>query len=153
MNERAEEINEIKKLFSTIIKSKITVKENIDDFDKKQFIILLERLEEAYNVEKKIFDSNGLDLYNLTDPLWDIIADFVSLYYGENACELIFWFIFKRFDEKGNIIKLEGLNDQIIEIKTPEDIWFYLNKILPPKEDLDEYFDDENDEEETENFY
>ena len=153
MNERAEEINEIKKLFSTIIKSKITVKENIDDFDKKQFIILLERLEEAYNVEKKIFDSNGLDLYNLTDPLWDIIADFVSLYYGENACELIFWFIFKRFDEKGNIIKLEGLNDQIIEIKTPEDVWFYLNKILPPKEDLDEYFDDENDEEETENFY
>jgi hypothetical protein len=139
-----ENIEKIKNLFGIILNSNIEIKEDTSNIEKENFISLIKSLEDAYSLETNILDVSGIDLYNVTDPLWVIIEGFIQSYYGEKASKLIFWYIFNRFDLKGNVIPLMSINNETFIIDTPESVWEHLSLIAP--EDIENTYQDELDE-------
>jgi hypothetical protein len=139
-----ENIEKIKNLFSIILNSNIEIKEDTSNIEKENFISLIKSLEDAYSLETNVLDVSGINLYNITDPLWIIIEGFIQSYYGENASKLIFWYIFNRFDLKGNVIPLMSINNETFIIDTPESVWEHLSLIAP--EDIENTYQDELDE-------
>lgn len=130
----SDEINgsdDVKKLFRHILGSEITIRDNIDATEAGVFNLFITKLEESYNKENKVFEEGGIELGKITDPMWFVIENSFKFLYGEEAAQLIFWYIFDRFNPDGSIVPLEDEQGKKYIFKTPDDLWSYINHRFP----------------------
>ena len=120
MSDEFEDIEEIKNMFTEILGSEVNVKDNIDNTELDIFVILIKKLEEAVRVETKS------DVSKATDPLWFVIEIGLESMYGEEAKELIYWYIFDRFEKDGSLIPLEDEDGKIYIFKDVKEFYGYL---------------------------
>lgn len=120
MNDEFGDIEEIKNMFTEILGSEVNVKDNIDNTELDIFVILIKKLEEAVRVETKS------DVSKATDPLWFVIEIGLESMYGEEAKELIYWYIFDRFEKDGSLIPLEDEDGKIYIFKDVKEFYGYL---------------------------
>lgn len=116
----------LQKLFKIILGTEVNIKDNIDVTEELIFVNLIKKLEESEKMEHTIFQSSGIDLSKVTDGLWFVIENQMRLLYGPESSELIQWYIYDRFNPDGSIIPLEGPNDKLFILKSPEDLWSYI---------------------------
>ena len=131
MSEDFEGIDDIKNLFTQVLGSEVTIKDNIDATEEGVFIVFIKKLEEAYNVENQLFDIGGLELAKVTDPLWFVLENSFKFLYGEEAADLVWWYIFDRFNPDGTIVPLEDENGKEYIFENPKDLWSYIKYIFP----------------------
>ena len=120
MSDEFEDIEEIKNMFTEILGSEINVKDNIDNTELDTFSILIEKLEEAVKAENKA------DISETTDPLWFVVEVGLKFMYGEEATDLIYWYIFDRFEKDGSIIPLEDEEGKTYIFKDVKEFYKYL---------------------------
>ena len=120
MNDEFGDIEEIKNMFTEILGSEVNVKDNIDNTELDIFVTLIKKLEEAVRVE------TNSDVSKATDPLWFVIEIGLESMYGEEAKELIYWYIFDRFEKDGSLIPLEDEDGKIYIFKDVKEFYGYL---------------------------
>lgn len=130
MPEEPEEIKHIKKLFDTVLGADTVVKDNIKATESTIFEMLIQKADYSLDLEDKLAKIADINLTEVTDPLWFIIETQFKLIYGEEATELIMWYLMERLDENGNVIALEDEEDNQIILNNPIDLWRYLQKAV-----------------------
>lgn len=131
MSEEFEDLNDIKNLFTQILGSEVTIKDNIDATEEGVFLVFIKKLEEAYNIENQLFEVSEIELAKITDPLWFVLENSFKFLYGEEAADLIWWYIFDRFNPDGTIVPLEDENGKQYIFKEPKDLWSYIKYRFP----------------------
>jgi hypothetical protein len=134
MFEELEEINNIKILFDKVLGANTTVKDNIKSTESTVFEILIQKADDSLDIEDKLFEIADISIEKITDPLWFIIENQFKLIYGEEAAELIMWYLIERFDDDYNIIPLEDEEGNKIILNKPIDLWNYLQKTIFSKD-------------------
>jgi hypothetical protein len=134
MFEGPEEIKHIKKLFDTVLGADIIVKDNIKATESTVFEILIQKADDSLNIEDKLGEIADIDITKITDPLWFVIENQFKLIYGEEATELIMWYLMERLDEDNNVIALEDEEENKIILNKPIDLWNYLQKTIFSKD-------------------
>ena len=128
MFEGPEEIKHIKKLFDAVLGTNTTVKDNIKATESTVFEILIQKADDSLNIEDKLVEVADISIAKITDPLWFVIENQFKLIYGEQATELIMWYLMERLDEDNNVIPLEDEEENRIILNKPIDLWNYLQK-------------------------
>ena len=82
-------------------------------------------------IENKLFEEGGVELSRVTDPLWFVIENSFKFIYGEKATDLILWYVYDRFSPDGEIIELEDEGGKTYILKTPKDLWSYIQYQFP----------------------
>lgn len=131
MSEEFEGIDDIKDLFNQILGSEVIIKDNIDATEEGVFVVFIKKLEEAYNIENQLFDVGGLELAKVTDPLWFVLENAFKFLYGEEAADLVWWYIFDRFNPDGSVVPLEDENGKEYIFKDAKDLWSYIKYRFP----------------------
>lgn len=116
----------LQELFKGILGTEVSIKDNLDANEEIAFKLFIERLELAYNTENKIFEEGGIELTKVTDHLWFVVESCFRTIYGEDATDMIIWYIYDRFNPDGSIVPLEGPGDKLFIIKDPSDLWSYI---------------------------
>ena len=129
MFEGPEEIKYIKKVFDTVLGANTTVKDNIKATESTVFEILIQKADDSLNLEDKLGEMD-IDITKITDPLWFVIENQFKLIYGEEATEIIMWYLMERLDEDNNVIALEDEDENKIILNKPIDLWKYLQKTV-----------------------
>ena len=79
-----------------------------------------------------IFDESGIDLKKITDPLWLVVENMMKMLYGEEATEMIMWYLFERFNEEGKLLELyDEITKKKYRIKTPKDLFAFIKHRFP----------------------
>ena len=118
---------DIKRLFSLILGSKVNTISKPIEIDKKElFISTLQQLEICLEKENKI-EEIGINISSITDPLWFIIENLVFAFYGSNVSDLVMWFLYERMDEDDEIQYYIGDDGVKYLFASPEDLWSYIN--------------------------
>jgi hypothetical protein len=102
--------------------------------EKEVFIENISILEEILQRSDKLFNGYSIDLYMYEEPFLQIIENMFLLKYGEIISEIVFWYLYDRKDDDGNIypLVLEEEDKEPVDIilKTPTDLWKFINKNL-----------------------
>jgi hypothetical protein len=102
--------------------------------EKEVFIENISILEEILQRSDKLFNGYSIDLYMYEEPFLQIIENMFLLKYGEIISEIVFWYLYDRKDDDGNIYPLvfeeEDKEPVDIILKTPTDLWKFINKNL-----------------------
>lgn len=126
MSEEFEGSKDIKDLFRRILGSEVIIKDNIDATEKGVFLLFIKKLEDTYERENVVFEESGIELSRITDPLWFVIENSFKFLYGEEVTELVFWYIFDRFNPDGSIVPLEDEDGKQYIFKDANDLWSYI---------------------------
>jgi hypothetical protein len=102
--------------------------------EKEVFIENISILEEILQRSDKLYNDYTIDLYMYEEPFLQIIENMFLLKYGEIISEIVFWYLYDRKDDDGNIYPLvfeeEDKEPVDIILKTPTDLWKFINKNL-----------------------
>lgn len=113
-------------LFKIILGTDVTIKDNMSQAEEEVFKTFIEKLDTSFRTENKVFEEGGIDLSKITDGLWFVIENVMGMVYGEEAKELVFWYVYDRFNPDGSIVPLEGPNGKTFLIKNPNDLWGFI---------------------------
>jgi hypothetical protein len=118
-----EGMKDIKNLFREVLGSDVEIKDNIDATEENVFVLFIEKLCKTLSNEEEIEKLSGIDLSKHTDDLWFVVENSFKFLYGEEATEIIFWYVYRRYEDK---CKLEDENGKKHKIDTPQKLWLYV---------------------------
>ena len=121
--EEFEGMKDIKNLFREVLGSDVEIKDNIDATEEKIFVLFIEKLEKAFTLEEKTEEISGLDLTKITENLWFVIEHSFKFLYGEDSTQIIFWYVYQRYESK---CILEDENGKEHKIDTPQKLWLHV---------------------------
>lgn len=130
MSIEPKEMKDIKELFENVLGSNVIVKDNIKATESTVFEILIKKVENSLNDEESLFLISGITLDKIVDPLWDVIEAQFKLIYGEEAADIIMWWLMERKDDEGNLLPIEDEEGNEIYIKTPSELWNFIKKTI-----------------------
>jgi hypothetical protein len=122
---------EIKKVFETILGVPVVIEQDEIDVMKSIFTLIIEEIEILNNNEHAIFENTKIDLSSITDGYLSVIEKLFMLNFGEQAYDVIIWYLFHRVAPDGTIVKLENQQGESFEINTPEQLWDFITTKLP----------------------
>lgn len=105
--------------------------------DKEMFIRIVDRLDKCWDDSNGLYDKFKISILEYEEGYYQIIEDLLNLQYGPWKAELILWYIFGRFDTDGNmyplIVQTKGKEDEKVFLKTPLQLWNFLDKLEKQK--------------------
>jgi hypothetical protein len=123
----------IKKSLLNITETNIKVSENPKSIEKKKkerFINLITHLKNMNIRTKELHNKFGINLLYYEDEHYRVIEELLIELYSENACKIIFWWVYDVEDPKK---KEYSINDEKTEkkytIKTPTQLYNILKKL------------------------
>ena len=120
---------DIQKLFSLILGSKVNIISKTVEIDKKDlFIFCVEQLGDCLKREEQL-EEIGVNISQITDPLWFLVENLSLAFYGGETTDLIMWFLYDRIDIDGKIQYYIDDSDKRFLFNTPDDLWSYVNHI------------------------
>ena len=128
MSEELGGLQDIQNLFSKILGSDVTIKDNIDATDEAVFILMVNKLEKTIKMEHKLFEVGGIDGHQLTDNLWFVVESCFKFIYGIEAANTISWYLYERKNPDGKIVPLEDNDGKKFILKNPKMLWAYIKR-------------------------
>ena len=126
-----EGIDDVKKLFKKILGSEVIVNDSMDVTEEIIFVVFIQRLEEAFETENKLYEIGGIELGQVTEPLWFVLEHTFKLLYGEEATNLIWWYIFDRIGENDEITPFIDEDGKEYTFQNAKELWMYINYRFP----------------------
>ena len=122
-----DDVNEIKKAFETILGATVDIEFTLNNVASKQlFIDIIENIIVVSSQNELVFSATGMDLDTITSPYLSIIEKLFVLHFGEEAFEVIAWYISKQISPNNIKTKLEDNDGNLHKLDTPEDLWEFL---------------------------
>jgi hypothetical protein len=125
-----EGINDVKKLFKKILGSEVIVNDSMDVTEEIIFVVFIQRLEEAFETENKLYEIGGIELGQITEPLWFVLESAFKILYGEDTTNLIWWYIFDRIEEDGEILPFTDEDGKEYIFNNVKELWMYTRIVL-----------------------
>jgi hypothetical protein len=126
-----EGIDDVKKLFKKILGSEVIVNDSMDVTEEIIFVVFIQRLEEAFETENKLYEIGGIELGQITEPLWFVLESAFKILYGEDTTNLIWWYIFDRIEEDGEILPFTDEDGKEYIFNNVKELWMYINYRSP----------------------
>jgi hypothetical protein len=130
--ENKEHVNGIKKSIDgmlhtdTFLKRK---KKSEDDTNRERFEKIITTLEEI-EVRGMILGGDlQLDFTSYDEKFYIVIDLLFNMCFGKEAAELIFFYLYERYNPDGTINGLMNEEGEVVELKTPTDLWYLLKAI------------------------
>ena len=121
-------VEQLEKIFSTILKSNIQVELDEDNVEKKVFLALINMLEPLVTKEDKAYDL-GFDLSSITKKYILVIDLLIKMHFGPETSVLIEWYLYNRIDRFGNVEPFTDHAGKEFTVETPEDLWKLIQKV------------------------
>ena len=118
-------------MFKKILGSEVIVNDSMDVTEEIIFVVFIQRLEEAFETENKLYEIGGIELGQVTEPLWFVLEHTFKLLYGEEATNLIWWYIFDRIGENDEITPFTDEDGKEYTFQNAKELWMYINYRFP----------------------
>jgi hypothetical protein len=131
-NRLPEEVEGIKQSLENILNAdfKIKRKKRTElDIQRDLFfkiILSLEKLNMRSNVLNIDLD---IDLTKYDEVFYDTIDDLLLLHFGKTIAEIVFFYVYDRIDQDGNIIYLKDSNGNPVILDNVNDLWHLIKNI------------------------
>ena len=131
-NKLPEEVEGIKQSLENILNAdfKIKRKKRTElDIQRDLFfkiILSLEKLNMRSNVLNIDLD---IDLTKYDEVFYDTIDDLLLLHFGKTIAEIVFFYVYDRIDQDGNIIYLKDSNGNPVILNNVNDLWHLIKNI------------------------
>lgn len=128
-----EEVEGIKQSLQDILNVDFKVKRKKKtelDIQKDLFfkiIISLEKLNMRSNVLTVDLD---IDLTKYDETFYDVLDNLLILHFGKNIAEVIFFYVYDRIDQEGNIASLRDSKGNSIVLENVHDLWALVQSII-----------------------
>jgi len=110
----------------TVLKRK---KKSEDDLNRESFEKIIQTME-AIQVRTALMHSDlGLDYTSYDEKFYEVIDRLVNLYFGPEASEIIFYYIYERINPDGSVNELIDQDGNIVLLQSPSDLWLLVNHI------------------------
>ena len=132
INKLPEEVEGIKQSLENILNAdfKIKRKKRTElDIQRDLFfkiVLSLEKLNMRSNVLNVDLDIN---LTKYDEVFYDTIDDLLLLHFGKNIAEIVFFYVYDRIDQEGNITYLNDSNDNPVILDNVNDLWNLIKNI------------------------
>jgi hypothetical protein len=92
-----------------------------------KIIINLEKLNMRSNVLNVDLD---IDLTKYDETFYDVLDNLLILHFGKNIAEIIFFYVYDRIDQEGNIASLRDSKGNSIVLENVYDLWALVQSII-----------------------
>lgn len=127
-----EDIEQIKFSFEHILNSSIDVKrkkKSESDVDRELFIEVINSLENI-DIRAGILGMDlNIDLTKYDELFFKSIDNLILLKYGKAISEIIYFYVYDRLDEDGNIVYLKDTNGNPVVLENPNDLWHLVQRM------------------------
>lgn len=130
--ELPEDVEGIKNSFEDILNANFTVrrKKKTDlDIERELFtkiVMSLERLNARSNILASDLD---IDLIKYDEVFYETIDNLLLMHFGKEIAEVIFFYVYDRIDEDGNIVYLKDTKDRDVILENISDLWYLIQNI------------------------
>jgi hypothetical protein len=70
-----------------------------------------------------------IDLTKYDETFYDVVDNLLILSFGKNIAEIIFFYVYDRIDQDGNIASLSDLDGNKIVLQNVHDLWNLIQNI------------------------
>ena len=132
INKLPEEVEGIKQSLENILNAdfKIKRKKRTElDIQRDLFfkiVLSLEKLNMRSNVLNIDLD---IDLTKYDEVFYNTIDDLLLLHFGKTIAEIVFFYVYDRIDQEGNITYLNDSNDNPVILDNVNDLWNLIKNI------------------------
>lgn len=106
---------------------------SVENEAKLNFISVVTQLEACWIRTNFLHTQLNVDFWNYEEHFYNIIQELVYSQYDSWKADLIFWYVYDRKDENGDILALEiteeGKEPKKYKLKNPEQLWNLIEKI------------------------
>lgn len=131
MSEEISGQDDLKKLFEDILGSSIILKDNIKVTEESVFCLLVNKLDKAHKDDEALFELSGIDLTQSKNDLWFVVESLLKIAYGQDAFDMIMWFILDRFNPDGKVVPFEDEKGKQFSLITAKDLFHFLKHRFP----------------------
>lgn len=130
--ELPEDVEGIKNSFEDILNANFTVrrKKKTDlDIERELFtkiVMSLERLNSRSNILASDLD---IDLIKYDEVFYETIDNLLLMHFGKEIAEIVFFYVYDRLDEEGNIVYLKDTKDRDVILENISDLWYLIQNI------------------------
>ena len=131
MEEEFEGAEDLKKLFENILGSSITLKDTISATEESVFCLIVNKLDIAHKDDEALYELSGMDLSRCKEDLLFVIEALLKISYGQDAFDMIMWYILDRFNPDGKVVPFEDENGKQFSLITSKDLHAFLKHRFP----------------------
>ncbi len=125
-------LEKLQEQIDLIIGTKSTLKrrkKNADDVQREIFINTIPLIEHISLRGSMLHGDYGIDIVKFEDPYFQIIDSLIYLNFGEEASELIMFYIYDRKNIDGTINDLVDKDGNIVTLNNAGDLWELIKKL------------------------
>tara|TARA_R110001592_G_scaffold153632_2_gene382299 strand:+ start:1263 stop:1661 length:399 start_codon:yes stop_codon:yes gene_type:complete len=131
MEEGIEGMDDLKNLFEKILGSNITLKDTMEVNEESVFCLIVNKLDKAHKDDEALFELSGMDLSKCKEDLLFVIDALLKISYGQDAFDMIMWFILDRFNPDGKVVPFEDEEGKTFSLITSNDLFHFLKHRSP----------------------
>tara|TARA_R110000744_G_scaffold246818_7_gene363269 strand:- start:296 stop:694 length:399 start_codon:yes stop_codon:yes gene_type:complete len=131
MDDEFEGRKDLRQLFESILGSNIAIKDTIVFNDESVFILIVNKLEKSHNDDEALFELTGIDLNKSKSELWFVIEALLKMHYGNDAFDMIMWYLLDRFNPDGKVVPFEDPKGKTFSLLTAKDLYAFIKHRFP----------------------
>ena len=110
----------------TVLKRKKKTEEDINRESFEKIILLMDEIQVR---DVLMIADLGLDYSKYNEKFYEVIDRMFGLYFGAEAAEIIFFYIYERINPDGSVNELADENNNPVSLNSPTDLWYLVNHI------------------------
>ena len=122
----------VKQTLETMIGTDLSLKrkkKSEHDLNKELFEKIIIALERA-NIRTALVGTEfDVDLSKYDETFYEVIDNLMLMQFGKQAAEVIFFYVYERMNPDGTINELRDINDNLIILNSPSELWDLINVI------------------------
>jgi len=119
-------VKDMKDLFEDVLGSKVSIKDDLENTEEQVFNTFINKLRLQTQTEDQIQDISGLEISKVTDNLWYMVENLLKFVYGEEATEVIMWYVLLRDEDS----EYWEENEEAYKINNLKSLWKFVKKKL-----------------------
>jgi hypothetical protein len=123
--------DDLKELFENILGSSIKLKDTMVATEENIFCLIVNKLDAAHKDDEALFELSGIDLTKSKEDLWFVIESLLKISYGQDAFNMIMWYILDRFNPDGKVVPFEDEDGKTYSLITAKDLFAFLKHRFP----------------------
>jgi hypothetical protein len=131
-NKLPEEVEGIKQSLENILNANFKIKRKKRtelDIQRDLFFKIILSLEKLNMRSNMLNIDLDIDLTKYDEVFYDTIDDLLLLYFGKNIAEIVFFYVYDRIDQEGNIIYVNDSNGNPVILDNVNDLWNLIQNI------------------------
>ena len=132
MEEKKKHAEGVKKSIDDILGSDTYLKpkrKTDDDLNREKFETVIRTLEEIEARSVIMMGDLELDFTAYDEKFYQVIDGLLSMHYNKDAVEVIFFYLYERFNPDGTMNGLIDKDEKRVELNSPSDLWEIVKQI------------------------